>query len=43
MNYKGLRSKLRKVKEDNKWIMKAWEEINTIPLAKIHNDEKEKK
>ena len=35
-----LRSELRKVKEDNEWIMKAQEELNTILLPKIHNHEK---
>ena len=39
---KELRYELRKVKEDNKRILKAREEINVILLAKIHNDEKEK-
>ena len=37
-----LRSKLRKVKEDNERILKAQEELNTILLVKIHNEEKEK-
>ena len=37
-----LRSELRKVKEDNEQILKAQEEPNTILLAKIHNEEKEK-
>ena len=36
-----LRSELRKVKEDNEWILKAQEELNTILLEKIHNQEKE--
>ena len=40
---KELRLELRKVKEDNERILKAQEELNTILLAKIHNDEKEKK
>ena len=35
-------SKLKKVKEDNERILKAREELNTIMLAKIHNDQKEK-
>ena len=39
---KEIRSYLRKVKEDNERILKAQEELNTILLAKIHNDEKEK-
>ena len=39
---KELRSKLKKVKENNKRILKAREELNDIMLAKIHNDEKEK-
>ena len=37
-----LRSELRKVKKDNEWILKAQEELNTILLAKIHNEEKDK-
>ena len=39
---KELRSELKRVKEDNEWILKDQEELNTILLAKIHNDEKEK-
>ena len=39
---KELKSKLRKVKEDNERILKSQEELLTILLAKIHNDEKEK-
>ena len=35
-----LRSELIKVKEDNEGILKAQEELNTILLAKIHNEEK---
>ena len=35
-----LRSELRKVKEYNEKILKAQEEMNTILLAKIHNEEK---
>ena len=38
-----LRFELRKVKVDNKQILKAQEELNTILLAKIHNEEKDKK
>ena len=37
-----LRSELRKVKEDNERILKAQEELNTILLAKIHNEKKDK-
>ena len=37
-----LRSKLRKVKEDNERFLKAQEELNTILLVKIHNEEKDK-
>ena len=37
-----LRSELRKVKEDNEQILKVQEELNTIMLAKIHNEEKDK-
>ena len=37
-----LRYELRKVKEDNEWILKVQEELNTILLVKIHNEEKEK-
>ena len=37
-----LSSELRKVKEDNERILKAQEELNTILLAKIHNEEKDK-
>ena len=37
---KELRSELRKVKEDNERILKDQEELNTILLAKIHNEEK---
>ena len=37
-----LRSKIRKVKEDNQQNLKAQEELNTILLAKIHNEEKDK-
>ena len=33
---------LRKVKEDNEQILKAQEELNTILLEKIHNEEKDK-
>ena len=39
---KELRSKLKKVKENNKRILKTREELNVILLSKIHNDEKEK-
>ena len=39
---KELTSNLRKVKEDNEKMLKDQEELNTILLAKIHNDEKEK-
>ena len=39
---KELRFELRKVKEDNEWILKAREELNYILLAKIHNNEKDK-
>ena len=35
-----LRSQLRKVKEDNERVLKDQEELNTILLAKIHNEEK---
>ena len=35
-------SELRKVKEDNERILKAQEELNTILLEKIHNEEKDK-
>ena len=37
-----LRSKLRNVKEYIERILKAQEELNTIMLAKIHNEEKDK-
>ena len=37
-----LRFELRKVKEDNERILKAQAELNTILLAKIHNEEKDK-
>ena len=37
-----LRFELRKVKKDNTRILKAQEELNTILLAKIHNEEKDK-
>ena len=37
---KELRSKLKRVKEDNERILKAQEELNNILLVKIHNDEK---
>ena len=37
---KELRAKLRNIKEDNEWILNAQEELNTIQLAKNHNDEK---
>ena len=36
-----LRSKLRKVNEDNEKIMKAQKELSTILLAKVHNEEKD--
>ena len=35
-----LRSELRKAKKDNEQIHKAQEELKTILLEKIHNDEK---
>ena len=37
-----LKSELRKFKEYNKRILKAQEELNTILLAKIHNEGKDK-
>ena len=37
-----LRYELRKVKEDSERILKAQEELNTIMLAKIHNEENDK-
>ena len=37
-----LRYELRNIKEDNEWILKAQEEMDTILLAKIHNEEKDK-
>ena len=35
-----LRYELRKVNKDNERILKAQEELNTILLVKIHNEEK---
>ena len=39
---KELRLELIRVKEDNKRILKDQDKLNTILLAKIHNDKKEK-
>jgi len=39
---KELRSELKSIREDHECILKAYEELNNIFLAKIHSDEREK-
>ena len=39
---KYLREELRRVKEDNKHILKSHEELNNFLLTKLHSNEKEK-
>ena len=39
---KELRELLKRVKEDNERILKAHDELNNIPLYKLHSNEREK-
>ena len=39
---KYLREELKRVKEDNEHILKAWEELNNVPLTKLHSNEEVK-
>ena len=36
---KDLRVELKRVKEDNEHIFKAHEELNNVPLTKLHSNE----
>ena len=39
---KYLKAELKRVEEDNGWILKAREELNNVLLTKLHSNEKEK-